>query len=81
MPQPAPPNYRQQRAIDRAMADLAIAIMGHAPDSDTVHQALRTLVALTDSVKAVVRSEESRSLPRPFRHLALSGVPVMQDID
>jgi hypothetical protein len=62
MPQPAPPNYRQQRAIDvidRATADLAKAIKGHAPDSDTVRQALRTLVALTESVKAVVMSEES----------------------
>jgi hypothetical protein len=62
MPQPAPPNYRQQRAIDaidRATADLTIAIKSHAPDSDMVRQALRALVALTESVKAVVRSEES----------------------
>jgi hypothetical protein len=62
MPHIAPSDYRQQRAIesiDRAMVDLGIAIKVHAPDTDTVRQAQRTLVALTDSVKAAIMSNEA----------------------
>jgi hypothetical protein len=55
------PNYRQQRAIesiDRASAELSIAIQTHAHETDTVRQALRELVALTDSIKAVIVNGE-----------------------
>jgi hypothetical protein len=60
MPHIAPSDYRQQRAIDaidRATVDLGIAIKAHAPDTDTVRQAQRTLVALTDSVIAAIMND------------------------
>ena len=47
MPHMAPPNYRQQRAIDaidRATVELSIAIRTHAPDTDAVRQAQRMLM-------------------------------------
>ena len=62
MPHTAPPNYRQQRAIDaidRATGELGIAIRAHAPDTDVVRQAQRKLAALTDSVKAVIMDDEA----------------------
>ena len=60
MPHMAPPNYRQQRAIDaidRATVELSIAITTHAPDTDAVRQAQRMLMTLTASVKVVIMND------------------------
>jgi hypothetical protein len=60
MPHPTNTDFRQQRAIDaidRASADLAIAIKTHAPDTKTVRQAQQALGALIDSVKAAIMKD------------------------
>jgi hypothetical protein len=60
MPHMAPPNYRQQRAIDaidRATVELSIVIKTHAPDTDAVRQAQRMLMTLTASVKVVIMND------------------------
>jgi hypothetical protein len=57
-----PLDFRQRRAIDaidRAATDLGIAIKAHAPDTDAVRQAQCGLVALIDSVKAAILSDEA----------------------
>jgi hypothetical protein len=62
MPHVGIPNYRQQRALDaveRAATELSMTIKGHAPDTDTVREALRVLGALTDSVKAAILDDQS----------------------
>ena len=62
MPRFAVPNYRQQRSIDaieRAATELSMTIQVHAPDTDAVRDALRTLMALTDMVKAAVLQDGS----------------------
>jgi hypothetical protein len=56
-----PPNYRQQRALDaieHAATDCGIAIKAHAPNTDVVGQALLSLAAIVETVKAAIMNEE-----------------------
>jgi len=57
MPDVDLPNYRQQRAldaIDRAVIDLNIAIMTHAPATEAVRQAQSRLTAVAEMVKSAI---------------------------
>jgi hypothetical protein len=57
MPYADLPNYRQQRAldaIDRAAIDFDIAVRAHAPATEAVRQAQRTLMAVAEMVKVAI---------------------------
>jgi hypothetical protein len=57
------PNFLQQRsveAIERAALDLAIAIEAHAPRTEAVRTARRTLAAIVDTVNNAIMGNDAR---------------------